>query len=115
MAKIQEIEQIWHTDGHQVHLRINKAELEVLEVTCPHEENGACKNIAGDCVVTWFVNRFGMECNAGVCQPSPVIDISWTIVGDINNFDSCQVWFMPMADEIFNAWLIANSGPAIEP
>jgi hypothetical protein len=109
MAKQQEAEQIWHNDGHTLQLRINKGELEVLEVICPHEENAACKNIAGDCAVTWFVNRFGMECNGGICPPSEFLEVSWTLVGDINNFDSCQVWFMPLTDEIFNAWVVANS------
>jgi hypothetical protein len=108
MAKIQEIEQVWHNDGHRVHLRINKAELEILEVTCPHEGDAGCKNMVGDCVVKWFINRFGMECNGGVCPPSEFIDFCWTLVGDINNFDGCQVWFMPLTDDVFNAWLVAN-------
>lgn len=37
------------------------------------------------------------------------MEISWTLVGDINNFDSCQLWFMPLNDEIFNAWIITNT------
>ena len=111
MAKQQEADQVWHNDGHALHLRINKAELEVLEVVCPHEENGDCKNIAGDCAVAWFVSRFGMECNGGICPPSEFLEISWTLVGDINNFDSCQVWFMPLTDEVFSAWVVYNTNP----
>lgn len=116
MAKNQEIEQLWHDDGHSIFLRINKAELEVLEAKCPHEGPKECKNMAGDCVVTWFINRFGMECNGGICPPSEILEISWTIIGDVNDFESCQVWFMPKTDEIFAAWLASNKPTAeLEP
>lgn len=108
MTRHVEIQQIWHNDGHKIELRINKAELEVLSTICPHENDAPCKNMTGDCVVTWFINRFGMECNGGMCPPAEFLEISWTIVGDINNFDSCQVWFMPLTDDIFDAWMISN-------
>jgi hypothetical protein len=113
MSKHEELQQVWHNDGHKIELRINKAELEVLSTLCPHEDSAACKNMAGDCVVTWFINRFGMECNGGICPPVEFLDISWTIVGDINNFDSCQVWFMPLTDDIFSAWMISNTAEEI--
>ncbi len=109
MSRHEELQQVWHNDGHKIELRINKAELEVLSTICPHEDDSPCKNIAGDCVVTWFIDRFGMECNGGICPPAEFIEISWTTVGDINNFDSCQVWFMPLTDDIFSAWMISNS------
>jgi hypothetical protein len=108
MAKIQEIEQVWNDDNHSIVLRINKSELEVLEVVCPHEGKAACKNMMDDCVIQWFVNRFGMDCNGGMCPPIENLQICWTIVGDINDFDSCQIWFMPKTDEVFAAWLISN-------
>jgi|688.fasta_scaffold926380_2 hypothetical protein len=109
MAHNQEYEQTWHNDGHTLHLRINKSDLEIIDILCPHEGASPCKNIMGDCIVTWFVNRFGMDCNGGLCPPSEFMEISWTLVGDINNFDSCQLWFMPLNDEIFNAWIITNT------
>jgi len=110
MAKIQEVEQVWHNDGHSIKLRINRAELEVLEVTCPSREKGSgeCLNQNNDCIVTKFILNYGLDCNGGVCPAAEDIEICWTVIGDKNNEDSCQVWFMPMTDEIFNAWLISN-------
>jgi hypothetical protein len=109
VARTQEIEQVWHNDGHRIILRINRAELEVLEVICPHETgSGPCKDRKNECVVRLFIYRFGMDCNGGVCPPSQELPICWTISGDIDDMDSSQVWFMPLTDEIFTAWMVSN-------
>ncbi len=88
-------------------LRINKSELEVLHVECPTPD-GECFTEEYGCIVKWFIHRFGMECNAGSCPPEEIIEICWTIVGDKKNPDSAQVWFMPMKDDVFSAWLISQ-------
>jgi hypothetical protein len=109
MAKNTEIEQLWHNDGHRVILRINRAELEVLEVICPYEtEKGPCKTSKNVCAVSSFIYRYGLECNGGVCPAAKEITICWTIIGDIEDIDDSQVWFMPLTDDVFSAWLVSN-------
>lgn len=110
MAKIVEVEQVWHNDGHILVLRINRSELEIVQVICPVEENteAACKNKKDECAVRLFIYRFGMDCNGGVCPPAKEIPICWTLIGDVDDLDSSQVWFMPLTDEIFQAWMVAN-------
>ena len=102
-------EQFWHNDGHKITLRINKSELEVLHVECAAKDDSECRMDDGECVVRWFITRFGMECNAGSCPPEEIIEICWTIVGDKRNVDSAQVWFMPMKDDVFAAWMISQN------
>lgn len=109
MAKVNDVEQVWHNDGHKIVLRINRSELEVLSVACPNiEDGGRCIDRRNNCIVSQFVYRYGMDCNGGVCPPAQEIPICWTLIGDIDDMDSCQVWFMPLTDEIFQAWLISN-------
>lgn len=120
MAKQVEIEQVWHNDGHRIILRINRAELEVLEVICPHETGGgACRNKKDECAIRLFIYRFGMDCNGGVCPAASDIPICWTLVGDIDDQDSSQIWFMPLTDDIFRAWMVSNGmdpePPALNP
>lgn len=110
MNKIIETEQIWHNDGHKLILRINKSELQIMEVVCPSDESdeGECKDPAGQCCVRWFIDRYGMDCNGGVCPANEVLEICWTVVGGLNDLDSSQMWFMPLADDVFQAWLTTN-------
>jgi len=95
----------WHDDGHYIRLRIWKSELEIMEVHCPHEEGGECKDPVYGCLVKHFINRFGLDCNAGTCPAAEKIDLCWTIIGDTRNVEECQLWFMPKTDEVFAAWL----------
>ena len=106
--KESETEQIWHTDKHKIVLRINKSELEVSEILCPHQDSGECKTEDNECIVRWFITRYGMECNGGMCFAEKEIEICWTLVGDIKNPDASQLWFMPLSDEIFQAWLVSR-------
>lgn len=103
-----ESEMIWHDDGHKVSLRINKSELEVTSVYCPMKDDRKCRHEEADCVVEYFVLRYGMECNAGVCSASDTLEICWTYLGEQRYIDMGQVWFMPKTDEMFSAWLIAK-------
>lgn len=103
--EINQSEQIWHNDGHELILRINKADLEILDAICPHVGEAPCKNKNGNCTVSEFIMRYGMDCNAGVCDAHSQMKICWTLIGDIDSLDECQVWFLPVADQIFSAWL----------
>jgi hypothetical protein len=104
--QINQSEQVWHNDGHELILRINRADLEVLEVICPHQDGDAiCRDKNGECIISAFIMRYGMDCNAGISDAHNPMKICWTLIGDKNSLDECQVWFMPVADQIFSAWL----------
>lgn len=111
MPTPKEIEQLWHCDGHELLLRINRAELEILTIKCPHEEDteAQCKNRKGECVVIHHISRYGMDCNGGVAPAMENLSLCWTLIGDVDDIDSSQLWFMPTADDVFQAWIIANS------
>lgn len=102
-------EMMWHNDGHKISLQINKSELEITDIHCPAEDDSAkCYMDGIGCVVTWFLNRYGMECNAGKCPSASELEFCWTIVGDHRNIEAAQVWFMPLTDVMFNAWLTSE-------
>lgn len=96
---------IWHNDGHKLTIRITKSELEVIDIFCPNPESGECIDEHNGCVVKWFVNRFGMECNAGSCLAESDMEICWTIQGNTRDIEASQLWFMPVNDDVFSAWL----------
>jgi hypothetical protein len=96
---------VWHNDRHQLTLRIVKSELEVIDVLCPNAEEDECIDEQYGCVVKWFVNRFGMECNAGSCPAESEMTICWTMQGNTRDIESSQLWFMPINDDVFSAWL----------
>lgn len=97
---------VWHNDGHVMYLELNKAEVVVQTVVCPGE--GECQHERLGCVVQWFMNRFGLDCNVGVCPPSGEMPIAWMLVGDRYDMDACQVWVIPTEDEAFAAWLVTQ-------
>ena len=99
-------EMFWHNDGHVLTLQINKSELDVISILCPHKDGeGECHDPYNGCIVRFFVNRYGLECNAGSCPATPEMQICWTLVGDKRIAEECQLWFMPLNDDVFAAWL----------
>lgn len=94
---------VWHNDGHAMHLRLDKDILNIVKIDCP---GGECSP-ANECIVTWFLMRYGLECNVGIAAPSPVMPIAWTVVGDIEDQELSQVWVIPIDDEAFAAWLMS--------
>ena len=104
---VAEDEVAWNNDGHKVSLRLNKSDLEVSEVVCPHDPEDSespCFTETG-CVVTNFINLYGLECNIGVCPPEPEMEICWCIQGSISDIETSQLWFVPVKDEVFYAWM----------
>lgn len=101
-------EMVWHNDGHVIHLRLNRSELEITSIDCPAKEKSACMTEHDGCSVIWFIDRYGLECNAGSCPASEAIEICWTLSGDPRDMDACQLWFMPNSDETFQAWLTSR-------
>jgi len=98
---------VWHNDGHVMYLELNKAEVVVQAVVCP--ESTECKHERLGCLVQYFLNQFGLDCNVGVCSPSAEMVIAWMLVGDPYDIDACQVWVIPIEDEAFSAWLVTQS------
>jgi hypothetical protein len=98
---------VWHNDGHIMHLELNRAEVVVTIVTCPGE--GECLHERLGCIVQYFINRFGLDCNVGVCEPAGEMPVAWMIAGDPYDVDACQVWVIPTTDEAFAAWLITQA------
>lgn len=110
MVKTDE-EMVWHNDGHVAYLRINKDTLEIISVLCPNKnaEGSACSHEDAPCVVEWFLMTYGMECNVGVSKPMEALSIAWTFVGERHrDLGSCQVWVIPVEDEAFSAWMVAQ-------
>lgn len=97
-------EMVWHRDGHFIHLQLNKENLLITHVTCP---GGECDH-KGSCIVEWFIRRFGLDCNVGICPPEENLEIAWCLVGDENDLDLCQIWVIPVKDEAFSAWLVTQ-------
>ncbi len=95
---------VWHKDGHIIHLQLNKENLVITHVTCP---GGECAHKVG-CVVEWFIRRFGLDCNVGVCAPEENMEIAWCLIGDETDLDLSQVWVIPVKDEAFAAWLVTQ-------
>lgn len=106
MTNIQEM--VWHNDGHKIELKIVRSELEIVSITCPNEETGQCYVEDYGCAVRWFGDRFGMECNVGSCPAAQSIQICWTLNGSRRDLDDAQLWFMPVTDEVFNAWFVSK-------
>lgn len=101
-------EVVWHKDGHVIHLQINRSDIIVSSVHCPNGEDRECKLGNFTCIVTWFLETYGLECNVGICSPAPELEIAWSAVGDYNDPEMCQVWVIPTEDEAFAAWLISQ-------
>ena len=105
-----ESELVWNNDGHSISLRIEKNDLVIVGFECPHQEPGAeCRRHSQECIVEWFIYRFGLECNVGMCEPASKISIAWAATGEPQmGFDMCQVWVIPTTDEFFSAWALAQ-------
>lgn len=102
----------WHDDGHVLWLELNKSDLVVVGVLCPHRQDGesACRHRTAGCLVEWFVMRYGLECNVGVCAPAGELPVAWSLAGDPYDLDACQCWIIPISDDVFSAWAAGQRG-----
>ena len=96
----------WHDDGHQLWLQLVRNELSIATVMCPDE--GSCRVRQAECVVRFFLDRFGLECNVGVCAPEEYLNIAWALVGDPDELDLAQVWIIPTSDDVYASWRAAQ-------
>jgi hypothetical protein len=102
-----ELEYLWHDDGHQLHLMLNGADLAITMVHCPEQgrEGADChhEDVRG-CVVEYFLNSYGLDCNVGSCAPEETVGIAWSIQGNLRHIEECQVWVIPVTDDMFASW-----------
>lgn len=102
-------EMTWHKDGHYFGLQLNRGDVVITHVHCPGNEDRKCELGRFECIVKFFLETYGLDCNVGICDCAHEIEIAWTAVGDFTDSEDCQVWVMPVNDEAFAAWLISQS------
>lgn len=103
-----EVEMVWHKDAHVIYLQLNKSEVVVSMVHCPGSEGRECQVGKFDCIVKYFVDMYGLDCNVGSCECTSAIEIAWCAVGDFDDPELSQVWIIPVEDEAFSAWLVTQ-------
>jgi hypothetical protein len=97
----------WHVDGHTMTLVLSGDDIQIA-LYCParKERGGKCYDERlNTCVVSYFLELYGLECNKGVAQIEPHMEIVWCLIGDPYDLDSSQVWIMPKEDTAFGSWL----------
>jgi hypothetical protein len=103
---IKELE--WNVDGHRILLNLNKTSFDVSPGICPHGGgvDAPCYHEGiSACVVNYFVNIFGLECNAGTVAAEPSLEIAWVIVDENKwDIDLVNLSFIPVTDPYFADW-----------
>lgn len=103
---------VWHEDGHRISLQLNRADLTITTVVCPHpEKEGPCWHEEYGCSVSWFLMRFGLDCHVGVVDPSSEMTIAWSWAGDRRDIEASQVWIISTDDELYAAWSVSQRLP----
>lgn len=105
MVTTAQADMVWNNDGHTLWLRLERENLQIVEISCPGTD--ACQSRNG-CVVQWFVRLYGFDCNIGACAPEEKLEICWALVGDPNYLEEAQLWFVPVKDEVFHAWMTSR-------
>lgn len=104
---MSELEAVWHNDGHEIKVTLEQQHVHVALSECPnnHKPNTACyhEDVNG-CVVDYFVELFGIECNVGTAPATNPLPIAWAYVGTSRNLEKTQVWIIPSNDDAFAAW-----------
>ena len=104
----------WHADGHSLTCKIDRNQFVVRPNPCPvkGDEDAACHVPGVGCVVTHFVNLFGLELNQGVVEPAGELEIAWARFGHPFDPDNMQLWIIPTSDDAFAAWFASESEEA---
>ena len=82
---------VWHNDGHKIYLRIERSEVVIVRTESPNKEESACRLPSGECAVQYFVDLYGLDCNAGSCDAAQSLQICWTLGGNTYDLDACQL------------------------
>ena len=101
-------EMVWHKDGHVIHLQLNRSDVVISMVHCPGSDDRECQVGKFSCVVKYFLETYGLDCNVGICECAGEIELAWSAIGDFDEPEQCQVWVIPVEDEAFAAWLISQ-------
>ncbi len=105
MSQVEEL--VWHNDGHQVLILVDREDVAISLQYCPHngKEGGDCwSEEIGGCVVRYFVDIYGFACNLGMAPASEFKEISWALRRG-RDIDTSEVRIMPTADEEFSTWM----------
>lgn len=96
----------WHDDGHVLYLEVNRSEVSISLVTCPAtgRVDAPCAHRTAGCIVEWFLETYGLECNVGSCNAAWEVPIAWALQGDGHDLDLSQVWVIPTNDALFSVW-----------
>lgn len=102
------LEAIWHNDGHSVALNIEKTQVVVEPIVCPHDDAGdaACFHPKVGCLFVYFVGLYGLEVNNGQAPAASRVDMAWAVIGDRLDLEACQLWTIPVDDPLFAAWSV---------
>lgn len=99
--------QVWHDDGHVMHLMLNGPDLSIVMTECPAvgDTSAECHHAdIGGCLVSHFLQIYGLDCNVGSCEPSGQMQIAWSPQGNLNHIEEMQVWVIPVDDDMFSSW-----------
>jgi len=104
------IETEWHTDNHTMSVYLDADSITVIS-TCPTAgKTGDCHTEGIGCIVTYFLDIYGLDCNVGQALAHPDMKIAWSVVGDPRDMDLCQVWVIPEEDAAFQGWFTHVTG-----
>lgn len=104
-------EVLWRNDNHSFSLEIQRETIRIVDIACPHDDNpeAPCGHRHAGCLVRWFLTRYGLECNVGVCPAAAEIPIAWSLHGHGEDLDLTQVWVIPASDPLFATWLASQT------
>ena len=103
----------WIEDGHILHFRLDKDQLYISHVECPHSDSvSICTRMRDWCVVGMFIGVYGTELNLGNTYVDGPLEIAWIPIPGVSDLDKefAQVWFIPVSDPDFRAAKILNQG-----
>lgn len=104
--------QVWHDDGHVIHLMLNGPDLSIVMTECPNvgDQSAECWHPdVQECIVSYFLHVYGLDCNVGSCGPSETMQIAWSVQGSARHVDEMQVWVIPVDDDMFSSWRATQS------
>lgn len=106
----------WHDDGHAMYLVLNREAVAIEAVTCPWSESNdqaPCYHRQVGCVVQWFLDTYGLDCNVGSVKAAWEVPIAWALQGDGIDLDLSQVWVLPTEDELYASWAADQRANAV--
>ena len=111
------MDMVWRDDGHVISVRLSENKFIVDLHTCPFEESSeaACylESIDG-CLVRWFIDGYGVDCNVGEVEVVSPMTIAWSKGGSGWEADLYQIHTISVDDPHFKEWAEALRTEAAE-